>query len=211
MINEYYLNESGGEPVGPFSLHELMEQDFDPDTQVLSPLHDGWLAAADVPELTTYFYKRGIYIVSADSMAGFWWRLLAYFIDYAIIIVLIVIFAIGFSMLWVLTGHQYQESGEGNDALLKLIGVVAMIVYHSVCEATPMQGGIGKYICRLAVVNAEGKRENFGQALSRNVGKVLSSLMLGIGFLMILWTDYKQGWHDQLAKTYVIRKPEGMR
>jgi uncharacterized RDD family membrane protein YckC len=210
VINEYYLNENGSEPVGPFSLHELMSQDFDLDTQVLSPLHKGWLPAAEVPELTQYFYAKGIYIVGQDSMAGFWWRLLAYLIDYAILIVLIMMLAISFVALWLVLGHKYTAPAE-DSPVYSLIGVAGMIVYHSVCEATPLQGGLGKFICRLAVVNEEGRRLSLRQALSRNLGKLLSSFLFGVGFLMIFWTKYKQGWHDQLAKTYLIRKPDGVR
>ncbi|WP_139490553.1 RDD family protein [Brevibacillus dissolubilis] len=71
---------------------------------------------------------------------------------------------------------------------------------------------LGKMLFRIRVVNANthtsGERLSFGQVILREViGKLLSSLVLLIGYLWMLFNDEKQTWHDKLAKTYVVRVP----
>lgn len=208
MSNLYYYKENGEEK-GPFSLQELEAQHLTLDTQVLSPLTTGWQAAADLPELTSYFYKQGIYLIGEDNLAGFWLRLLAWIIDYVFLVILITILAtlIGTFREDII---QANENG-GSSAAVNIISILLFMTYHTICEVTPMRGSVGKYSCRLAVVNGFGMKETFRQALVRNFAKIFSSLAFGIGYLCVLWTPFKQGWHDQLAKTYVIRKPEGVR
>jgi uncharacterized RDD family membrane protein YckC len=84
---------------------------------------------------------------------------------------------------------------------------VIFFFYHATFESSRLQGSIGKIVCKLKVVNAAGERIPFGTALGRNFGKILSSLVCGMGFLIVLWNDNRQAWHDQLAKTFIIRKP----
>jgi len=55
-------------------------------------------------------------------------------------------------------------------------------------------------------VNKYGDRVSFLQAFGRNLGKILSGLILYIGFFMAIWTDKKQTLHDQMANTYVVLK-----
>jgi uncharacterized RDD family membrane protein YckC len=83
---------------------------------------------------------------------------------------------------------------------------VLLALYNTLCESTPMRGSIGKKLCRLAVVDADGQRLGVGRALLRNFVKILSSLPLNIGFLPILWNERRQAWHDKIAQTYVIRR-----
>jgi uncharacterized RDD family membrane protein YckC len=58
----------------------------------------------------------------------------------------------------------------------------------------------------LQVVDIDGDRINFAQATGRFFGKFLSGLLLMIGFVMVAFTRRKQGLHDILAKTLVIRR-----
>lgn len=36
------------------------------------------------------------------------------------------------------------------------------------------------------------------------IGKFLSAIILGIGYLMVIWNPKKQALHDKIAKTYVV-------
>ncbi len=47
-----------------------------------------------------------------------------------------------------------------------------------------------------------------GQLIGRYLGYYLSILGLGLGFFWIMWDKRKQGWHDKLAGTLVIREYE---
>jgi uncharacterized RDD family membrane protein YckC len=183
--------------------------DLNIHTMVLSPLDEDWQQACDLPEFYEYFERRGYLFPTAANLASFWWRLLAYLLDYVIIIVIIVIFFTVVSVIINLTGsnqiYTEDENATKNESLLNVMGGLAMIFYHSICEATALRGGFGKKICRLSVVDANGMRVSFGKALSRNLGKILSSMVIGMGFLNIFWDDHRQGWHDHLAKTYIIK------
>ena len=45
-----------------------------------------------------------------------------------------------------------------------------------------------------------------GRALGRNLAKILSGLILCIGFLMVAFTGKKQGLHDMIAGTLVVSR-----
>jgi uncharacterized RDD family membrane protein YckC len=55
------------------------------------------------------------------------------------------------------------------------------------------------------VVRTDGSNLDIGQALIRYVGFVISGICLGIGFIWAAFDPNKQGWHDKIAGTYVIK------
>jgi uncharacterized RDD family membrane protein YckC len=57
----------------------------------------------------------------------------------------------------------------------------------------------------IIVTDLEGRRIGFGRATGRYFAKILSALILGIGFLMVAFTQRKQGLHDMIAGTLVVR------
>ena len=205
MINEYYLLYDG-EKKGPYTHDELMSEELAPDTLVLSPIMTDWQRACKVAEFHTYFISRGIYVPGRANYAGFWWRLLAYIIDYVLLLIGVVLFV---SILVFLkdTGviGSYQHLLE-DSVSFSLVNVLCFLVYHILFESIKTQGSIGKIICKLAVVDANGSRITFGQAAGRNFSKLLSSLLCGLGFLSALWDREQRTWHDHIAKAYVVRK-----
>jgi len=205
MINTYYLFENG-QQIGPFSHHELMDRGVAPDELILSPISNEWQSASDLPEFADYFESVGIYYPTGTNLATFWWRLLAYLIDYVLILLLAVAFGVVIGLALRFTGGSYYWIYDKHNWGLKFSLAIMLICYNSVFEATKMQGSIGKTICKLKVVNAQRGRINFTNALGRNLSKIISSLVCGMGFLNIFWDSKKQGWHDQIAKTYIIRK-----
>jgi uncharacterized RDD family membrane protein YckC len=42
-------------------------------------------------------------------------------------------------------------------------------------------------------------------ATGRYFAKIISAIILGVGFLMIAFTDKKRGLHDMIASTLVIK------
>jgi uncharacterized RDD family membrane protein YckC len=57
----------------------------------------------------------------------------------------------------------------------------------------------------LRVVTSNGQRLSFMNATGRYFAKIISAIILGIGFLMIAFTDKKRGLHDMIASTLVIK------
>jgi uncharacterized RDD family membrane protein YckC len=58
----------------------------------------------------------------------------------------------------------------------------------------------------IVVTDTDGKRVSFGRALGRNLGKIISSIILLIGYFMIAFTEKKQGLHDIMANCLVVVK-----
>ncbi|MGB6469852.1 MAG: RDD family protein, partial [Candidatus Acidiferrales bacterium] len=68
------------------------------------------------------------------------------------------------------------------------------------------QGTLGKRALGLLVTDLEGRRVSFGRASGRYFGKIVSALILMIGFIMAGFTEKKQALHDMLAGCLVLRK-----
>lgn len=151
--------------------------------------------------------------------AGFWWRVLAYLLDAFIIsavswIIYIPVFAImGVSFWAIFEGNVDSQSEEiiaGSFALLGfLLGSIALVaqwLYFAIMESSKTQGTLGKMALRIKVTNYEGQRITFGQATGRYFGKIVSGLILYIGFMMAGFTDKKQALHDMMANCLVIKE-----
>jgi uncharacterized RDD family membrane protein YckC len=58
----------------------------------------------------------------------------------------------------------------------------------------------------IKVVNKNNQPLDFSKALLRNLSKLLSAFILGIGYIMIIFDDRKQGLHDKIADTFVVKQ-----
>jgi uncharacterized RDD family membrane protein YckC len=155
---------------------------------------------------------KDINIDSNYKYAGFWWRLIAYFIDSFIL-------WIGYWMLALIFGLNslFYGSGSINYKLLSafssfylfifmLLALLGPWLYFSLMESSSLQGTIGKWALKLRVVDEQGNALSFGRATGRFFGKLLSSLTFSIGYIMIAFTERKQGLHDIIARTIVLRR-----
>ncbi len=66
---------------------------------------------------------------------------------------------------------------------------------------------IGGIVLKLKVVRVDGRPLTFVVALVRGLAAAFSAVVLFLGFLWIAWDKDKQGWHDKIAGTTVIRLP----
>ena len=92
------------------------------------------------------------------------------------------------------------------DVGLTLMSLLLNLAYFGLLESSRWQATLGKLACRLRVTDEAGRRIGLGRAIGRNLAKYLSALTLGIGFLMVGWTRRKQGLHDLIAGTLVLRR-----
>ena len=63
----------------------------------------------------------------------------------------------------------------------------------------------GKRVLGLRIVTAEGTPPGVMRGFARTIGMLLSFLALGLGHLWAFRDGRRQGWHDKLAGTYVVR------
>jgi uncharacterized RDD family membrane protein YckC len=73
-------------------------------------------------------------------------------------------------------------------------------------ESSEYQCTLGKRVLKIYVTDLEGRRISFGQATGRHFGKIVSAIILGIGYIMAGFTEKKQGLHDMMAGTLVKRR-----
>lgn len=64
---------------------------------------------------------------------------------------------------------------------------------------------LGKRLMGVRVVRANGEPLDFVTVLIRYVGYYINSFFFMLGWIWALFDDQRQGWHDKLANTYVIR------
>ncbi|RYZ22402.1 MAG: RDD family protein [Chitinophagaceae bacterium] len=86
-----------------------------------------------------------------------------------------------------------------------LAGIVVNCLYFALMESSERGATLGKMALGLRVTTLDGGRITFLQGVGRYLGKILSSLILLIGYLMMLWDDRKQTLHDKMAGTLVVK------
>jgi uncharacterized RDD family membrane protein YckC len=89
---------------------------------------------------------------------------------------------------------------------LAFIRMVLNWLYYALLESSTWQATLGKKALGLEVTDVEGRRISFGRASGRFFAKIISALILFIGFIMAGFTEKKQALHDIIAGTLVIRK-----
>lgn len=125
--------------------------------------------------------------------AGFWLRLLAYIID------AVVLGAITYPL-----AHALTSMGIGGVSS-NTLSIAISWMYFAVFESSDWMATPGKKVLGLIVTDEQGMKISVGRATRRYLAKILSFLILGIGFLMIAFTERKQGLHDKIFHTLVFR------
>ena len=85
-----------------------------------------------------------------------------------------------------------------------MINIVASWLYSSLQESGPNMATIGKKAMNIKVTDMDGGRISFGQATGRHFGKIISGIILLIGYFMMLWDEKSQTLHDKMAGTLVV-------
>lgn len=94
----------------------------------------------------------------------------------------------------------------GNERIeMTLISFVIGVTYTVLMQSSKTQGTLGKMAVGIKVGDENGNRISVLNALGRYLATILSTLVLLIGYLMVIWDDKKQGLHDKLAGTYVFK------
>ena len=125
---------------------------------------------------------------ASHPYGGFWIRLLAWIID-AIIVGLV--FPLAF-----MAGPSGHTVGFG-------LGFITGWLYEAFLTSSSLQATLGKVVLGLRVTDVQGQRIDFGRATIRHFAKYLSAFILAVGYLMVAFTEKKQGLHDILAGTLV--------
>ena len=78
-------------------------------------------------------------------------------------------------------------------------------IYEAGLESSSKQATLGKMAMGLKVTDLVGRRISFARATGRHFAKILSGMILLIGYIMAGFTERKQALHDMIAGTLVQR------
>ncbi len=87
-----------------------------------------------------------------------------------------------------------------------LFVMVAYWLYFALMESGKNQATFGKMAVGLKVTDMDGGRISFLKATGRLFGKIISGLILYIGYIMAAFTEKKQALHDIMASCLVVKK-----
>ena len=107
---------------------------------------------------------------ASHPYGGFWVRVLAWIID-AMIVGLV--FPIAFA-----AGPGFHVVGFG-------LGFFGGWLYEALLTSSSLQATLGKLILGMRVTDLQGQRISFARATGRHFAKYLSTMILGIGYLMV--------------------------
>jgi uncharacterized RDD family membrane protein YckC len=167
-------------------------------------------------------YQQNLYPGPAPGIgyAGFWIRVLASIIDGLIVGIpyLVVFFVLEGSAISTYANCLNAAAASGligtgcvspfvnTFGYFELAGLVVEFLYF-VLLWSQFGGTLGQRMLGLHVVDAAtGQNIGIGRAIGRFVGYLISTFALDIGLIWVAFDPRKQGWHDKIASTFVVRK-----
>lgn len=92
--------------------------------------------------------------------------------------------------------------------ILGLLGFLpASILYYTLFWHLGKGRTLGNIITGIRVIQKNNREMEISDSFVRAISYLISFLPLGLGFLWIIWDPNKQGWHDKLANTLVVKDP----
>lgn len=177
-----------------------------------------------IPSTPTYSYAATMQPPGHLIYADFWLRVAAHILDNLIVSIPFVI--IWFAVVMAIVGTSVfapvlqSHSEPANAALVaSFMGTIIVLyltlifgrlivvwLYHAILESGPHQSTWGKRVLGLKVTSLNGQRISFAHASGRYFGSMITSMTMGIGYLMAAFTDRKQTLHDMIAGTLVVKQ-----
>ncbi len=159
-------------------------------------------------------YQAAVPAAVGVGYGGFWIRVVAAIIDTLILRVVVAPVGMIFGGLGLAGGMMGHVPHFGHPFFgLGLLGGGATFIlllfgswlYEAFMESSSYQATLGKMVCGLKVTDLYGNRISFERATGRHFAKWLSSMILFIGYIMVGFSERKQGLHDMLAGTLMRR------
>jgi uncharacterized RDD family membrane protein YckC len=146
--------------------------------------------------------------------AGFWKRFLAAIFDTVLVTVVAGPIAIILGIILGSSIGSFMGLLENNDLFPAVFSAVFFFIagiflvmrwlYFAIMESSSHQATFGKVLMGIRVTDMHGNRVSFWRATLRHFSKILSAMVYYLGYLMIGFTEKKQGLHDIIAGCLVI-------
>ena len=129
---------------------------------------------------------------ATTEKAGWWTRFFAILIDFIALAI----------VSGILTSILYQGDTTAGSGLQTLIGVVYYVYFWS---SYGKGQTLGSRALNIRVVKTDGSYLDLVGAFLRYVGLIISCIAIFIGVIWAAFDAQKQGWHDKIAGTYVVK------
>jgi uncharacterized RDD family membrane protein YckC len=181
------------------------EAQYPPPEQPQYPLPPGQSPYQQYPPPGYRYYHPGY-----PRYAGFWIRFAAYLIDGIVLWVarfpvVLVFFLLSDDFVW--WGDWRGGDGGRGWWLYVLYNVVllSLSLAYYIFMTGRFGATLGKMVFKMKVVGEDMRTVSYGTAaLRETVGKFVSTVVCGLGYIWAGFDDRKQAWHDKIAHTFVI-------
>lgn len=123
---------------------------------------------------------------------GFWIRFAAAIIDGILLSV------VNYALMFIFSFGQQSVA-------YNIISILIGWLYFAAMESSKEQATLGKKALGLKVIGLNGERISFAKATGRHFSKIISAIILLIGYIMAAFDEQKRALHDRIAGTYVIK------
>lgn len=137
------------------------------------------------------------------TVMGFGRRLVPAFFDGLVIGVLGFMVLLVTGLLSLMLGWFEDTESLAFQALAFTCGLLLSVVYYVAAWTSSGQTS-GMMLGGIKVTSVTGARPTLWQALLRYIGFFVSAIPLALGFLWVAFDRRRQGWHDKIARTYVV-------
>jgi len=134
------------------------------------------------------------------QLIGFGRRFIAMIVDGLIVVFVSFILALLVGMVDVFFGQGVLPW----NLIIVLIMLVFSIIYFTGNWVRTSGQTLGKLLLSIKIVNVDGSPLTTGKLFLRFFGYILSGIVASLGFFWVAVDKKCRGWHDIIAKTYVI-------
>lgn len=166
--------------------------------------NDAYVCAACKP-IFFQRIKEGVPIPGLRVYGTFWMRFGAKFIDGLLISIVRVTLSIALGVMMALAGGRQPYFGTVFPLATFVIQIGVSLPY-SVYFVGKFGATPGKMALGLKIINADGTPVDYGTAVKRYLGEILSDMTLGVGYIIAAFDEEKRALHDRICDTRVVKK-----
>jgi len=135
----------------------------------------------------------------------FWNRVVGFVVDNVVLLLIFWVICFFIGVWFGVAGIQVDPNSSQLSLALNFVLLLTYWLYFACLESSSAQATVGKMAAGIKVVNENGDRIGFLHATGRCFARLLTLIFFGIGFIVMLFTEKKQGVHDLMAGTFVVK------